>query len=251
VTIASPAFAGEDHMDQTDLSHNLLEAMRDLEDLLPLQDTLTATLDKIAEASVRLIDGCDLASVTVIESGDARTRGSSDQVAIDLDLVQYEAGSGPCLQAITEGRTIQAADLETDQNWPDFADAAFGEGLNSSLSIPIEITDVKAGLNLYGREKNGFDPTSPYITELLTSRASLAIQNAQIHGASKRLIEQLHEAIKTREIIGEAKGILMAREGVSEDEAFQMLVTASQSTNTKLKDVAQTLVDKVSPLTDN
>jgi AmiR/NasT family two-component response regulator len=64
------------------------------------------------------------------------------------------------------------------------------------------------------------------------------------------LVEQLNDAIKTREIIGEAKGILMAREGVLEDEAFQMLVTASQNTNTKLKEIAQKIVDETTQPAD-
>jgi GAF domain-containing protein len=220
----------------------LLVSLRALEELLPLQEDLETTLVKISEVSVRVVPGCELASVTIMEQGDARTPGASDPVAVELDQVQYRYGSGPCLEAIEQARTIEVDDLETDDRWPEFSKSALEHGFFSSLSVPIRIDGVTGGLNLYGRSKHGFKETPKEITELIASGASIAIENAKVYGASKLLVEQLNEAIKTREIIGEAKGVLMAREGVSEDEAFQMLVTVSQNTNTKLREIAQKIV---------
>jgi GAF domain-containing protein len=230
-----------------DLPLKLIDALRALEDVLPLQDDLGTTVAKISEVSVRLVPGCDSASISLVESTGVRTPGASDNAAVELDLAQYRSDSGPCLQAIREGQTIMVDDLESDKRWPEFAASALNHGFLSSLSVPITFDHTSGSLNLYGRSKGGFRDTPPELTDLLTARASIAIENTKVYGASQRLIEQLNDAIKTREIIGEAKGILMAREGVSEDEAFQMLVTASQNTNTKLREVAQTLVDRTSP----
>jgi GAF domain-containing protein len=232
---------------EADLPLKLIDALRALEGVLPLQDDLGTTLTKIAEVSVHLVPGCDSASFSLVERGGVRTPGASDDAAVELDLAQYESGSGPCLQAIHEGQTIMVDDLESDKRWPEFAASALNHGFFSSLSVPIKIDGISGGLNLYGRSKNGFRQAPPELTDLLTARAAIAIENTKVHGASQRLIEQLNDAIKSREVIGEAKGILMAREGVSEDEAFQMLVTASQNTNTKLREVAQALVDRTSP----
>jgi GAF domain-containing protein len=231
-------------MAQADFPPELLESLRALEHVLPLQADLETTLTKISKVSVRLVAGCDSASITVVEGGEARTPGASDEAATELDQAQYDSGSGPCLEAIEQARIVEVDDLEGEKRWPEFARSALEHGFSSSLSVPIKIDGVTGGLNLYGRSKNGFRQTPRELTELLAARASVAIGNAKVYGASQRLIEQLNEAIKTREIIGEAKGILMAREGVSEDHAFQMLVTASQNSNTKLRDIALKLVEQ-------
>ena len=224
------------------LTAELVHATRSLEELLPLQETLESTMTKISEVSVRLIKGCDLASVSLVENGQVETPGASDEVAIDLDREQYRADSGPSLEAIKQANKMIIDDMEIDTRWPEFSRAAVIKGASSTLSIPIKSDGVTSGLNLYGRSKHAFRDTPNELTDLLAGRVSIAIENAKLYSASTRLTEQLNEAIKTREIIGEAKGILMAREGVSEDGAFQMLVTASQNTNTKLREIAQKIV---------
>lgn len=221
----------------------LLESLRVLEEILPLREDIATTLTKISEVSVRLVPGCDTASVTFVDEGTVSTPGASHEIAIELDQVQYRTESGPCLQAVKEGRTFTIADLETDRRWPEFATAAAASGFRSTLSVPIRIDGITGGLNLYGRSKSVFEDASEELTGLLAARAAIAIENAKVFRATKRLIEQLNEAIKTRELIGEAKGILMAREGLSEDEAFQMLVIASQRANTKLREIAKKIVD--------
>jgi GAF domain-containing protein len=231
-------------MTQTYLTPDLTNAMHDLEELLPLQENLTSTLVKISEISVRLVEGCDSASVSLVVNGKVQTPGASDNTAIELDESQYRSGAGPCLEAIKEARTQVIDDIETDPRWPEFSETALNRGVSSTLSIPIKVDGVIGGLNLYGRSKHAFKDTPSELTELLAARAFIAIENARAYETSRLLIEQLNEAIKTREIIGEAKGILMAREGVSEDEAFRMLVTVSQNSNTKLREIAQKIVDE-------
>jgi GAF domain-containing protein len=237
-------------MTQTYLTPDLINAMRDLEELLPLHENLKSTTAKISEVSVRLVDGCDSASVSLVEGGDLKTPGASDGIAIELDQAQYQANEGPCLEAIKEGHIQIIDDIETDPRWPEFSKSALDRGISSTLSVPIKVDGVTGGLNLYGRTKHAFKATPRELTDLLSARAAIAIENARIYEASRLLVEQLNDAIKTREIIGEAKGILMAREGVVEDEAFQMLVTASQNTNTKLKEIAQKIVDETTQPAD-
>jgi GAF domain-containing protein len=233
-------------MQSPEFPRELVMAVRGLEELLPLQDDFESTLTRVCEVSVRLLEGCDSASITVQDDG-AHTPGASDQVAVDLDMKQYETGEGPCLQAIAEGERILADDLSTETRWPVFVKACLKEGMETVLSIPIRADGIHGGLNLYGRTKGALKERSPDMGDMLAARASIAIENAKLYGASKQLVDQLNEAIKTRELIGEAKGILMAREGVTSEEAFQMLVTVSQNTNTKLRDVAKKLVEETQP----
>jgi GAF domain-containing protein len=225
-------------------SPELIDALQALEPLLLLKEDLESTLSKLSEVAVTVVSGCDSASVTLKENGEVRTPGASDGVATALDSEQYRADSGPCLTAIEEAATLVVDDLETDPRWPTFSKAATEQGIVSTLSVPIRIDGVSGGLNLYSRTRAGFRDSSSELTDLLASRASVAIENARIYGASRRLIEQLKEAIETRDIIGAAKGILMEREGVPDDKAFQMLVTTSQNGHLKLREVARRIVEQ-------
>lgn len=220
----------------------LLEALHALEDVMPLQEDLETTLGKISEIAVLLVAGCGSASVTLLEAGKPRTPGASEESAVALDLAQYESDSGPCLEAIDRDETIVCDDFGDEERWPQFIRSAVDHGFATSLSVPLKFDNPSGGLNLYGRSKNGLSQTPSELTELLGARASMAIKNTNVYGAGQRLIEQLNGAINTREVIGEAKGILMARQRVSDDEAFQMLVTASQESNLKLRDIATKLV---------
>jgi GAF domain-containing protein len=231
-------------MAETYFKPELDDATLALEELLPLQDSLESTFSKISDVSVRLIKGCDLASVSLVNNGEVQTPTAGDKVAIDLDREQYQADAGPCLDAIKQDQVMVVEDIENETRWPEFSRAAVNFGVSSTMSVPIKIDGDTGGLNLYGRAKNAFREASRELTDLLATRASIAIENAKRYSASRHLVEQLNEAIKTREVIGEAKGILMAREGVSEDGAFRMLVTASQNTNTKLREIAQKIVDE-------
>lgn len=239
----SPACAGEDpRLGENQFSPELLDALKALEEVVPLQEDLETTLTKIVEVSIRLLPGCDSASVSLVENGEVSTPAASDDGAVELDDAQYRSGRGPCLDAIRESRIYMVEDTREETRWPEFCRAASALGIVSSLSIPLRVNGTTGGLNLYGRSKNGFAEVPNELADLLSSRASMAIENAKVYGATRHLVEQLQEAIKTREIIGEAKGILMEREGVGEDEAFQMLITVSQNTNTKLRDIAQKMV---------
>jgi GAF domain-containing protein len=227
-----------------DFPPELLESLRALEEILPLQEDLETTMTRVANVSVRIVDGCDSAGVTILEGGEVRTPGASDQVAMELDRAQHESGLGPGLDAIGHARTFVVDDLQAEPRWPAFCASAVQRGMLSSMSLPLHIDGISGGLNLYSRSKNGFKDVATEPINLLVHRASIALENSKVYAASKRLIEQLNEAIKSREVIGEAKGILMAREGISEDEAFEMLVKVSQSSNTKLREIAQRIVDE-------
>jgi AmiR/NasT family two-component response regulator len=98
-------------------------------------------------------------------------------------------------------------------------------------------------LNLYSKRTNTFDDDSRSLGKLFASQASVAISNAQVYDAAIRLAEQLKKAVESREVIGEAKGILMAQEGVTDDEAFEMLKKLSQNQNVKLRDIAEKIVE--------
>lgn len=222
------------------------EALNELHGLLQSDTTMRSTLQRVAELACATIRGCDASGVTIIENSDVSTAAATDELTLQIDHDQYDNGEGPCLHASTEQEIVVMPDVASDRRWPSFARAAEGHGLGSVLSIPLAVRDQPLGaLNLYSRSPRAFDDNSESLGRLFGAQAAIAISNVQFYAAAARLTRQLEEAIKNREVIGEAKGILMAREGVDEDQAFEMLVRVSQNSNMKLREVAQRIVDKV------
>jgi GAF domain-containing protein len=127
--------------------------------------------------------------------------------------------------------------------WPALAARAGSVGIRSVLSEPLRCgPDVLASLNLYSRAA-GFGDEAMELSAVFAGPAATAFANATTYAAAIKLNENLREAIATREIIGEAKGILMARQGCTSDESFDILRRASQRTNRKLRDIAVELVE--------
>jgi GAF domain-containing protein len=166
-----------------------------------------------------------------------RAVAPSDHVAEQIDAIQTEVGEGPCLSAIAEHEVFHSDDLEHEHRWPAFARRAHEEtGVRSMMGFRLFTEERTIGaLDLYSKHPNAFDDDTAAIGSVLAVHASVALAHAQER-------EQPHQAITSRDVIGEAKGILMARGGVSDEEAFDLLRKASQRLNVKLRDVADRIV---------
>ena len=139
---------------------------------------------------------------------------------------------------------IQLATAD-DERWPEFSAAALEAGIRSTLSLPLVVGgDGLGALNIYCHEPSGFSPADEVLGASFASYASVALANARMYWRAQRLAAQLEEAMSSRGVIEQAKGIIIARQGCSADEAFQALVTVSQRTHVKLHDVAGDLVEK-------
>jgi GAF domain-containing protein len=241
----SPACAGEDVVVDDQYSPELIATLNELHTLLISEETLKSTLERVVELAAASIEGCDAAGVSLIEDEAVTTAAATNDFTLKIDVDQYENREGPCLQALRTQEVVSLGDVATETRWPWFVEAARKDGLGSVLSLPLAVRDRPMGaLNLYSEKARSFDDNSQTLGKLFAGQASVAISNAQVYGAAITLSEQLREAIKTREIIGEAKGILMSQEGVGEDEAFEMLKRVSQNKNVKLREVAQKIVDE-------
>lgn len=220
---------------------DLVDAVVDLSRLMVLEDTREAALERILDITCRVVGGCDSASVTLVEDGRAATAAALSEDAPLIDEAQYRSGRGPCLAAYEE-RTVYRLDSVDDERFPEFAQAATGRGIRSSMSLPLTVGDSALGaLNLYSRADANFDVEDA--TALLLSRqAAAALLNAEIHWRATTLTRQLETALETRDVIGQAKGILMATRGITADQAFELLRDTSQRLNVKLREIADRLV---------
>jgi GAF domain-containing protein len=222
-----------------ELTTNITQTMRALYSAGSVGDTLVQVVD----LSVITIDGCDFAGIFMMDGGQVTTPVSTDPVVIELDGLQHRAGEGPCLDAVAMGSPFYADDLSEDGRWPSFGPAATELGVRSLYGVPLLFNGTPGALNLYARYPNAFGVIDRGKAVLLAAMADLALSSAQTHEVEERRNTSLHAALATREVIGQAQGILMERERISSDEAFDVLRRASQHLNVKLRDVAQDLVD--------
>jgi GAF domain-containing protein len=201
------------------------------------------TLAHLVELAVTTIEGCDFAGIFVDDGNVVTTPVCTNPVVIEADALQHRSGEGPCLDAMTQGATFYAGDLREDPRWPNFGPAAIGKGIRSLLAVPLLINGVPGALNLYARYPNAFGVIDRARGLLLAAMGGLAFSSAQSHEDEERRATNLHAALASREVIGQAQGILMERERITSDQAFDILRQASQHLNLKLRDIAQNLVD--------
>ena len=204
--------------------------------------TVEGTLQRIVHLAASSVEGCHAAGVFVIEGSVASTAAASDPCAVKLDQLQLDAGEGPCLDAAASGSSFYALDLLDDDRWRVFGPRAVDAGIRSILAYALT-GDRLSALNLYGQLPAAFGATDRAQGQLFATLATLALDAAERIAAGEKHAGQLSEALKTREVIGQAQGILMERERITADQAFDVLRRASQRLNVKLRDVARTLVD--------
>jgi GAF domain-containing protein len=205
---------------------------------LEAEDEPDRMLDEVVAAAVRLVPGADEGSISVVV-GRERTESQhpSGELPRLVDAVQVEVGEGPCLDSVFEQQTVCVPDMAQEQRWPQFARRAAELGARSMLSFQLYVEGDNLGaLNLYSYKPNAFDDESQQVGLLFASHAAIAFADA-------RKVEQLKIGLGTRDLIGQAKGILMERFTLSADQAFSVLVRASQHSNRKLRDVAEELVN--------
>ena len=213
---------------------------------IKLSDTdLNGVLGTIADLAKRTLPGADEVSVTLVGSGKGRTATSTGELALELDEWQYEAGHGPCVEASAGAVSVSVPEMATETRWPDWASVAVRSGALSSLSIGLPVQDVVTGaLNVYATTPHAFDRETVTLAETFSEYAAVALANAHLYDSTATLAQQLRAAMDSRAVIEQAKGIIMGDRRCPADEAFKILVSLSQDTNRKLRDVAQTLVDQ-------
>jgi hypothetical protein len=215
------------------LSHTLFEA-----------PTVADVLDRVVDAALAVVPGAQLVSVTT-RTGDGgyTTPARTDELADRLDELQYEHGEGPCVQATrTPGPGVVAEpDLLTGSPWPAWGPAAAALGVRSVLAVglfPFSQAPRLGALNVYSFERGGLDGVDQDLAVLLASHAATALAATEAMSAAELRAAQLRQALQSRDVIGQAKGILMQRRGVSAD----ILRRVSQDLNLKLAKVAERFV---------
>jgi GAF domain-containing protein len=200
------------------------------------------TLDRIVNLAVEHLDACEYAGISFVEGRKITSPASSNDIPRVVDRIQQETDEGPCLDAIRDHQVFQTGDLGSETRWPAFALRAQKEtGVTSVLSMRLFAeNDTMGSLNLYSSDRDAFHDADVAMASVFATHAAVAMSAAERE-------ERLERMANTRDVIGQAKGILMARENITEDEAFDMLRRASQRLNLKLRDVAEGIARPTPP----
>jgi GAF domain-containing protein len=194
-----------------------------------------ATYNRICVVAVQTIDGCETAGMSLLQGRHVGSIARTDPVPAEIDQIQNETQQGPCVDAIRHQEVFSTGNLLEDERWPDFSARARETGVRSIVSFRLFVEqDTMGALNLYSRQIDAFDDHDQAIGAVFAAHAAVAMSSA-------RREEQLQRKADTRDVIGRAKGMLMARSHLTEEQAFDVLRRASQRLNVKLRDVAEQL----------
>jgi GAF domain-containing protein len=195
-----------------------------------------ATLRMIVVLAVDTVESCEFAGISFVAERAITSPASSGDIPGIVDAIQAQVGEGPCMDAIREHEVVQTGDLAAESRWPQFATRAHDEtGVQSILSVRLFLEEHTLGaLNLYARSKNAFATSDVAMALVFAAHAAVALSSAARH-------QDLERKAMTRDLIGRAKGILIERNAVSDEQAFELLKQASQRLNIKVTAVAQQL----------
>jgi GAF domain-containing protein len=198
------------------------------------------TVDAVVQFALQALN-CMYAGITLSARGQRpEVAAVTDPVVADVYDLQINSDTGPLITALRDRTTVLIRDTSDDDRWPEWATKVAGLGVRSVLDVPLTTgEDGRATvgvLGLYSAEPDAFGEDDEAIAHILARHASVAV-------ASARHEETMAQAVDARKLVGQAMGILMERFDVDGDRAFAILKRYSQDTNTKLRDVAQHLID--------
>ncbi|GAA1589271.1 GAF and ANTAR domain-containing protein [Kribbella sancticallisti] len=198
------------------------------------------TVDAVVQFALQALN-CTYAGIALYARGSqAEIAAVTDPVVADVYNLQLDSDSGPLVTALRDRRAVLIRDTTTDDRWPQWAAKVAELGVRSVLDVPLATgSDTRSTvgvLGLYSPDPDAFAVDDEAIAHILARHASVAV-------ASARHEETMAQAVDARKLVGQAMGILMERFDVDDDRAFAILKRYSQDTNTKLRDVAQQLID--------
>ena len=207
-------------------------------------ETLDSVLLHIGRLGVDALEGWDAVAASIVEGNKVATYGTTDERINQVDQAQYDTGRGPCVDAMKSGESRYFDGTAVAPEWRLFAESAADVEVYSVVSFPMKIDDTNLGaLNFYSRERDALRPGQTEDGWVFASQAAVALSNVRTMASKAAEVEQLEEGLKTRTLIGQATGLLMAQEGLTSEESFQKLVTVSQNANMKLRDIAARYVE--------
>lgn len=232
--------------DEGDAERAYLATLEELTGLLVEEASLDDLLVQVLRLTARAVSTSAAVSVTVVdEHARYRTAARSSHDAELVDAMQYESVEGPCVDALASGEERIVEDLRDDPRWPAVGRRAVEIGFRSVVTVPLSVNGVVIGaLNVFAAEPAGFSDGDREMIRRIAGTAASTVANARAFQRVSRLAGQLQEALASRVVIEQAKGVLMSREHCDADTAFAVLRKTSQDSNRRLHDIARAVVER-------
>ena len=210
-------------------------------DAIPIDsDLIDGALRLVVELARDTVGGADGVSVSLRRHGRLSTVAASDQTVLDMDAQQYATGEGPCVQASIEGRWYLTESLEHEERWPEFTPRARALGINAILSTPLVTLHRPVGaLNIYSRTPSAFAARDQKLAAKFATEASAILADSGVDVSDDERSERIQRALRSRELIAQAQGVIMERHGITEHDAYKALRIYSQRTGRSLRARAQ------------
>jgi anti-anti-sigma factor len=191
-------------------------------------DVVDGALHLVVELALANIAGADGVSVSLMRHGVLSTVAASDQTITSMDAEQYATGEGPCVDASFQGHWFHAESLDTEVRWPSFTPRARSLGIRAILSSPLRAFGEAVGaLNIYSRTAETFEINDQELAASLAEKASVILGDASANVSDTQMALRFQEALRNREVISLARGIMMGRDGIDGEAAFGELLRQS------------------------
>ena len=228
-----------------DLPQETVEKLSRVSRLLTTQRTLPARLEAVVAIVKRTVPNCDATGIVLLVDGEPTSVAVTDRMTVEIDLVQYQTGQGPCLAALEEGHVVRVDILEKDSRFTRFAPGAIDQGLRSVLSIPLEVNGRSVGaLNLYSVQRDAFDDAALDAVRPIAGYAAEVISTSPLYAYSLDMVDGLLEDLESRAVIEQATGVLMATEKETDKHALGRLRELALGSGESLRTVAQWVIDE-------
>jgi len=230
------------------LAEELSRVYARMSGLLLSEETVQTALELVTSLALETIGGAVGAGVTLIDADRRReSAGATSELVARADALQYELDEGPCLTAWADNVVVHIDDLQSDERWPRWRAAALPLGVRSSLSAPLQAQGRMLGaMKIYGGQPGAFDDRSVALLTRFAAQAAILLANISTLDRAERLSESLQTALRTRNVIALATGVLMERNRLTEEQAFLRLVEAAQAGRRELVDEATFVVQSTS-----
>jgi GAF domain-containing protein len=225
-----------------DPAHEVARDLAAISGVLLGSDTVVETLQRIASLAAAAVDSCDTAALCT--DLHPPLDAAASPLARTLDDLQHSLAEGPCHDARGGADDVFTDDFSLETRWSTFAPLAVAAGVRSAVAYRLTAGgETQGALTLYAEQPAAFSAADRAVGAIFAAHASIALSRARSHDEDHEQIANLQTALRTRELIGQAQGILMERERITAEAAFTLLRKASQRLDTKLRDIAQELID--------
>jgi GAF domain-containing protein len=222
------------------LADELAQLAARMSPLLLSTDSVEAAVDVLTTLAHETIAAATGAGVSLLDERGHRTSvGATSDVVLEADDLQYRLDQGPCLTAWAEQRTVRVDDVGIDPRWPKWSDSVRPLQVLSTLSVPMVLPHRALGaVKVYSEQRGAFDQRAEKLLEGFAGTAALLLGSAASLDNARQLSENLRQALQARDSVQLAKGVIMQRDGLTEDEAFQVLVNEARVADLGLRQVA-------------